>query len=1260
MRSRKAVIASNLVVTLFIATAALLAMTVPAHAAQEIGKLTYVEGRVDRMEPASVGYLPVVKEEAIFLGDTVRTKSYSRAEIAFADKSVLRLGENSQVRIKEYAMATDGTRQSATLYLDRGKIRTTVAKTKDLSPFTIETPNASGTIKGSDMFVSFQKSSTAVLALEGKMALRNLAFPDKVVEVMPHRTALVGPDAPPLEPRPFAPIEQIRLEQDTAPRATMMEGKKAMDSSKALVTKVTGEVLSRLGNQAPGHKVEVKEAISAGSDIETGPHGQIEIVLESGRVVQLQPNTRLTVKKLSRDPKTGAREDLFESTLGKIRVSVEKLKANSKFEIKTPTAIAGVRGTVMYLNIMPNITAVFFEGGTGYIGNLGIVGQILVKDVGDGHNASADDKGKVSDPVATTPEQRQNLESGWDPQAETFGYSSPEPHASAEGDEAAAKLNHGENDKGEASVHNDKAFSDNLFDQNPPSDQKDSSGQSDTSASSKPVALSLTLSGSGFFNSDGSFVENPARVWTASISSDTDADFWNGTNAALVKLDGNYHHADPPSVWWGNVTGSSSDGGRFHGWIGGAFHSWEGIFASISIAPDKTAGVAIGELAGTSEGSPNGIFTGLGGIVNIPLGIVSIEPSDIELFVQQGALDDGLVEGHFGSDNTGNFIGGRMASGGTLFLNQNPASGASEHFGVFGLQLGGANDYSNPQQNNTWNAFLAGGGTFGRLGEETDDKGFWSLKVIDGSWENGVLQGSLEGSYLTFTQTGVLWGNVHGVYNGISAGNWTAIGLGVFQGAALDFAGKASQEEFTKFDTETCGLPSFGTGEGILGGLGNLYAGDSVPTVLMGRYAGVTSPEPLLWTWNLDSYNIFLDAKTTFDGGSFMGSIGGSWMERQLLGKALMLYISPVVREDGNYDAGILSGAFAGEYGPNSSAGSDGLWTLSGDFSAVPKGVTDIAPENLFLEDTETHDFINVKEMHFVGSGMGTFDTTGTLEERNFDGDTLQIKSQTWGIWRAKMGGVYANAGETFSFASGVIDSPIPLPPASPAVWLTSASGAWSNTSGTTFGEMAGQMKGVWISESQTDLSKFETGSLRGDVMGNHDTQTSTWQAGALGEWVDIALLDRSAVGYTMDTLRNFVSIPITEKYSSLLTTTGSFNGGAGAITGVMDTSFYSSSSPTQGIWTGILNGAFTGMPQAVQNWTATAAGQSAAGAVSASLNGLQWADGKWLANVASTPSSSVNFTGQAGGTYTADASNTQSGTFQGVGTGTWHGNTTQ
>ena len=93
--------------------------------------------------------------------------------------------------------------------------------------------------------------------------------------------------------------------------------------------------------------------------------------------------------------------------------------------------------------------------------------------------------------------------------------------------------------------------------------------------------------------------------------------------------------------------------------------------------------------------------------------------------------------------------------------------------------------------------------------------------------------------------------------------------------------------------------------------------------------------------------------------------------------------------------------------------------------------------------------------------------------------------------------------------------------------------------------------------------------------------------------------------------------------------------------------------SAPSGIWAGLVDGSYTGMPEVAAPWEATFTPPSELGDIG-HLHGTEWSDGQWLADVHihDATEALTSATGQAGGTYTpTDAT---SGTFEGVGTGTW------
>ncbi len=189
---------------------------------------------------------------------------------------------------------------------------------------------------------------------------------------------------------------------------------------KATVVKVAGDVRVKSRASLTWHNAKVNEVLGAGDQIETRKNGLIEIKLDNNNVISLKPDTKITLTKLTHNLKTGDYENLLEATKGKIRAKVEKLKGGSRFEIKTPTAVACVRGTIIYLLVYPDSTTAFFEEGVGFVTNP-FSGQTF--DVEPGNVYQIDENGNVSGPVTPTSEQLQDIIEGWNVDSGAEGYS---------------------------------------------------------------------------------------------------------------------------------------------------------------------------------------------------------------------------------------------------------------------------------------------------------------------------------------------------------------------------------------------------------------------------------------------------------------------------------------------------------------------------------------------------------------------------------------------------------------------------------------------------------------------------------------------------------------------------------------------------------------------------------------------------------------------------------------------------------------------
>ncbi len=89
---------------------------------------------------------------------------------------------------------------------------------------------------------------------------------------------------------------------------------------------------------------KIKMPILPGDSIETGKESNCEITYENGTVSSLEPNSVIKIGEIKK--KQGLFTTRIKALFGSIICKVQKLKKGETFEVRTPTAVATVRGTV--------------------------------------------------------------------------------------------------------------------------------------------------------------------------------------------------------------------------------------------------------------------------------------------------------------------------------------------------------------------------------------------------------------------------------------------------------------------------------------------------------------------------------------------------------------------------------------------------------------------------------------------------------------------------------------------------------------------------------------------------------------------------------------------------------------------------------------------------------------------------------------------------------------------------------------------------
>lgn len=94
-------------------------------------------------------------------------------------------------------------------------------------------------------------------------------------------------------------------------------------------------------------KAKVSSKVYSGDTISTDADGRGKIVMSDRNVLNVSPSTKFTINKYENDSTTGVKNVDIELSEGKLRSNVEQKYdgEKSQYLIRTPTAVAGVRGT---------------------------------------------------------------------------------------------------------------------------------------------------------------------------------------------------------------------------------------------------------------------------------------------------------------------------------------------------------------------------------------------------------------------------------------------------------------------------------------------------------------------------------------------------------------------------------------------------------------------------------------------------------------------------------------------------------------------------------------------------------------------------------------------------------------------------------------------------------------------------------------------------------------------------------------------------
>ena len=110
--------------------------------------------------------------------------------------------------------------------------------------------------------------------------------------------------------------------------------------------------------------------------IETGAGSKVKILFQDESLMNISENSRVEVVEQTRNEQTKTNKSVYQLVTGKIRVLAGKISGEkSEYEVKTPTALAAVRGTQFFVWVeTPKISKVFVVEGEVEVENIEIPG----------------------------------------------------------------------------------------------------------------------------------------------------------------------------------------------------------------------------------------------------------------------------------------------------------------------------------------------------------------------------------------------------------------------------------------------------------------------------------------------------------------------------------------------------------------------------------------------------------------------------------------------------------------------------------------------------------------------------------------------------------------------------------------------------------------------------------------------------------------------------------------------------------------------
>jgi ferric-dicitrate binding protein FerR (iron transport regulator) len=184
-----------------------------AQDGKSIGHVTGLEGKVTVLPQGKFTSELLTLRRPLFREDIIETDRSSKVRIMLTDTTVISLGEQSRLELKEFSHEARQQTRAGRFAMTLGVFRAILKEMLPPSTFEVTTPTAIAAIRGTDLMGEVSPDSTAIVVLDGSVEVLKIrpSLPEPVI-LTPGMGTTVTSDQPPSTPTRWSEsrIEALR------------------------------------------------------------------------------------------------------------------------------------------------------------------------------------------------------------------------------------------------------------------------------------------------------------------------------------------------------------------------------------------------------------------------------------------------------------------------------------------------------------------------------------------------------------------------------------------------------------------------------------------------------------------------------------------------------------------------------------------------------------------------------------------------------------------------------------------------------------------------------------------------------------------------------------------------------------------------------------------------------------------------------------------------------------------------------------------